>query len=164
MLPCGYFCSGKFQFSRTEHLSSHPLLSSLPSESLFASLYSFAPSASYRFFFKSLLTSQGREPLVTHFFFLRRSFPSISLAASVTSVFYTDIHVFIFQSIEWCEFPTYRCLNSASHIWVTQPKGQTLVLAGLAFAASSDEHERSSSPGHGHFLCLLQENSLSYGC
>ena len=29
---------------------------------------------------------------------------------------------------------------------------QTLVLAGLAFSSSSDELERPSSPGHGHFL------------
>ena len=36
---------------------------------------------------------------------------------------------------------------------------QTLVLAGLAFSPSSDELEWSSSPGHGHFLCLLQEIS-----
>ena len=36
---------------------------------------------------------------------------------------------------------------------------QTLVLAGLAFSPSSDELERSSSPGHAHFLCLLQESS-----
>ena len=54
---------------------------------LFASLYSIAPSASYRFFFKSLLSSQrSRTSLVTHGFFLRRSFLSISLAASITSV------------------------------------------------------------------------------
>ena len=42
-------------------------------------------------------------------------------------------------------------------------QGQTLVLAGLAFSPSSDELERSS-PGHGRFLCLLQDKSLSYGC
>ena len=54
---------------------------------LFAFLYSFAPSASYCFFFKSLLSSQrSRTSLVTHGFFLRRSLPSISLAASVTAV------------------------------------------------------------------------------
>ena len=47
---------------------------------LFASLYSFAPSDSYPFFFKSLLSSQrSRTSLVTHGFFLRRSLPSISL-------------------------------------------------------------------------------------
>ena len=33
MLSCCCFCSGKFQSPRTEHLSSPPLLSSLPSES-----------------------------------------------------------------------------------------------------------------------------------
>ena len=36
--------------------------------------------------------------------------------------------------------------------------------SNLAFSPSSDELDRSSSPGHGHFLCLLQENALSYGC
>ena len=40
----------------------------------------------------------------------------------------------------------------------------TWVLAGLAFLPSSNELERSSSPGHGHFQCLLQDSSLSYGC
>ena len=41
---------------------------------------------------------------------------------------------------------------------------QPLVLSGVAFSPSSDELERSSSPGHGHFLYLLQENSLFCGC
>ena len=63
-----------------------------------------------------------------------------------------DVHVLISKSKEWCEFPTYCCLKSASHIWVPQ----TLVLAGLAFSPSSDGLGRSSSPGHGHVLCLLQ--------
>ena len=54
---------------------------------LFASLYSFARSASYHFFFKSLLSSlRPRTSLVTHSFFLRRSFSSIPLAALVTAV------------------------------------------------------------------------------
>ena len=34
----------------------------------------------------------------------------------------------------------------------------TLVLACLTFLPSSDKFERSSSPGHGHFLSLLQES------
>ena len=42
-------------------------------------------------------------------------------------------------------------------------KDQTLVLAGLAFLPSSDELERSSSTGHCHFLCPLQESFLFYG-
>ena len=50
------------------------------------------------------------------------------------------------------------------HLGPSASQDQTLVLAGLAFSSSSDELERSSSPGHGHFLCLLQENSLFYGC
>ena len=50
------------------------------------------------------------------------------------------------------------------HLGPSASQDQTLFLAGLAFLPSSDELERSSSPGHGHFLCLLQENSLFYGC
>ena len=83
MLSCCCFCSGKFPLPHTEHLSSPPLLSSLPSESscLFP-LYAFALSALYRFFFKSLLSSQrSRTSLVIQGFFLRRFFPSIALAA-----------------------------------------------------------------------------------
>ena len=38
-----------------------------------------------------------------------------------------------------------------------------LTTAGLAFSPYSDELKRSSSPGHGHCQCLLQESSLSYG-
>ena len=38
-----------------------------------------------------------------------------------------------------------------------------LSLDWVGFLVSSNELERSSSPGHGHFLCLLQESSLSYG-
>ena len=41
---------------------------------------------------------------------------------------------------------------------------KTLVLADLAFSPSSDKLESSSSPGHGHFLYLLQGSSLFYGC
>ena len=59
---------------------------------LLASLYVFTP-ASYRLFFKALLSSQrshhrGRNSLVSHSLILRQSFPStcISLAASVIAV------------------------------------------------------------------------------
>ena len=87
---------------------------------MFNSLYSFAPSHSYRFFFKSLLSSQrSRTSLVTYGFFLRRSFPSISLAASdIHGNHGIDIHVLITQANEWCELPIFHCLKSASHIWV----------------------------------------------
>ena len=50
------------------------------------------------------------------------------------------------------------------HLGPSASQDQSLVLAVLAFSPSSDELERSSSPGHGHFLFLFQENSLSYGC
>ena len=52
---------------------------------------------------------------------------------------------------------------SLPHLGFVTSQGQTSVLTGLAFSPSSDELERSLSPGHGHFLCLLQESSLSYG-
>ena len=29
----------------------------------------------------------------------------------------SDVHVLISQTNEWCEFPTYCCLESACHIW-----------------------------------------------
>ena len=75
------------------------------------------------------------------------------------------VHVLITQSNESCEHPIYRCLKKCKlHLGPSACQDQTLVLAGLAFSPSSDELERSSSPGHGHFLCLLQENSLSYWC
>ena len=44
------------------------------------------------------------------------------------------------------------------HLGFLSSQGQT-----LAFSISSDELERSSPPDHSHFLCLLQESSLSYG-
>ena len=50
------------------------------------------------------------------------------------------------------------------HLGPSASLDQTFVLAGFAFSPSSDELEITSSPGHGHLLCLLQENSLSYGC
>ena len=53
-----------------------------------------------------------------------------------------------------------RSLRPLSFVLASQD--QTLVVAGLAFSPTSDEHERSSSPGHGHFLCLLQKNFLFY--
>ena len=56
------------------------------------------------------------------------------------------------------------CIYLYPHLGSSASQNQTLVLAGLAFSSSLDELERSSSPGHGHFLCVLQENSLFYGC
>ena len=45
------------------------------------------------------------------------------------------------------------------HLGPLTSQDQALVLAGLAFSPSSDELKRSSSPGHGHSLCLPQESS-----
>ena len=61
-------------------------------------------------------------------------------------------------------FPPIVFEKCKPHLGPSASQDQTLVLAGLAFSPSSDELERSSSLGHGHFLCLLQENSLFYGC
>ena len=66
--------------------------------------------------------------------------------------------VFVSHSNEWCEFPTYL-ENCKPHLGPSASQDQTLVLAGLVFSPSSDELERPLSPGHGHFLCLLQESS-----
>ena len=57
MFSCCCFCSGKFKSFLTEHLSRPPLLPPLPSESSYL-LSCIIPSASYRFFLKSLLSSQ----------------------------------------------------------------------------------------------------------
>ena len=43
------------------------------------------------------------------------------------------------------------------HLGHSISQDQSLVLADLAFSPLSDELEKSSSPGHGHFLCLLQK-------
>ena len=77
---------------------------------------------SYNFFFKSLLASQWKKIyLVTHGFFLQRSFSSFSLAACFCCIIDgnhgIDVHVLISKFNEWCEFPTYHCLKSASSIW-----------------------------------------------
>ena len=61
-------------------------------------------------------------------------------------------------------FPPMLPEKCKPHLGPSASQDQTLVLAGLAFSPSSDELERSSLPGHGHLLCQLQENSLSYGC
>ena len=86
---------------------------------LSASLYSFAPSASYRFFFKSLLSSQRlRTSLVTHGLFLWRSFPNISLAAAVTAVFW-DSRSYEYIDIYFCSvWAIMRCLVWLSRSWM----------------------------------------------
>ena len=97
------FSSGKFQCPRTEHLSSPPAFTAFRIL-LLASLYSFALSASYRFFFKSLLSSQrSRTSLVTHGFFLRAFLPKyltgcISHCCIVGGNHGIDVHVLITQS------------------------------------------------------------------
>ena len=56
-------------------------------------------------------------------------------------------------------FPHIVAWKCKPHLGPLTSHDQTLVLAGLAFSPSSAELKRSSSPGHGHFLCLLQESS-----
>ena len=105
MLSFGFcrFCSGRYRSPSTEYLSSPPLLSSissLPSEyCLLPSilLHYFAPSASYRCFFKSLLPPHwSRKSLVTH---------------GNNGI---DVHSFIPHTDEWCAFSNFCCLESAA--------------------------------------------------
>ena len=53
------------------------------------------------------------------------------------------------------KFPPIVAGNCKPHLGPSASQDQTLVLAGLAFSPSLDELERSSLPGHGHFLCQL---------
>ena len=76
---------------------------------------------------------------------------SMSMSSSLSPMSGANLHLLL---LEKCK----------PHLGPSASQDQTVVLAGLAFSSSSDELERSSSPGHGHFLCLLQENSLFYGC
>ena len=85
------------------------------------------------------------------------------MAASVTAVGGShgiDVHILISQTNEWCEISHILLLEKCMpHLGPLTSQDQTLVMAGLAFSPSSDELERSSSPGYGHFLCLLQKSS-----
>ena len=60
-------------------------------------------------------------------------------------------------------FPSIVAWKCEPHLGPSTSQDQTFVLAGLAFSPSLDL-KRSSIPGHGHFLCLLQESPLSSGC
>ena len=170
MLSSYCFCSDKFQSPRTEHLSSPPLPSSLPSESscfLLCILFSLcfislllqisppiteveSISCDPRLF-SCVVPSQVSHWCVSHCCTVGDN-PSIK------------VHVLISQSNVWCEFPTCRNLKSACHIWVLNFSRSNIILGWLAMSPSSDELKRSSSPGRGHFLCLPQESYLSYGC
>ena len=76
-----------------------------------------------------------------------------------------DAHVLVPQTDEWCELPHLLLLEKCMpHLGPSTSQGQTLVLAGLCFSPSSDELERSSSPFHSHFLCLLRQSPLFNGC
>ena len=126
MLSCCCFCSGKFQSPRTEHLSSPPLLSSLP----------LNPPVCFPIFFCSfcfiplLLQISPLSTEVENIFGDPWFFPAAFLPKYLTGCIShclivdgnhgIDVHVLITQFNEWCELPTYRCLKSASHIWVPQ--------------------------------------------
>ena len=80
-------------------------------------------------------------------------------AGGVVWMFFSLVYHFSLLSPSLWETARYRlkyCLKGP--LSPKQPTNQP------AFSPSSDELERSSSPGHGHFLYLLQENSLFYGC
>ena len=103
---------------------------------------------------------------MTHDFFLRRLFPSTSLAASVAAVLYVVIMVLMSMSSSLCplsgaNLPLSLLEKCRPHIGPSTPQDQFLVLASLAFSSSSNELKKRSSPGHGHFLCLLQESYLT---
>ena len=100
------------------------------------------------FFIKTHLSSQrSRTSLVTHGFFVGRSFPSISLAASLTAVLQVVIMV-------WCPCPHFPVPWVGVNfplivVWKVQAtygsisfSRSNLSLAGLAFSPSSDEFER----------------------
>ena len=74
---------------------------------------------------------------------------SMSMSSSLSPLSGANFHLSL---LEKCE----------ANLGPSASQDQTLILAGLTFSHSS-KLERSSSPGHGHFLCLLQESSLSYG-
>ena len=115
--------AGQFKSPRTEHLSSPPLFSSLPSESsrLLPCMLLLLHTTS-----SSNLSShhRGRKHLWWHMFFScdvsQVSHCCISHCCIVGGNHGIDVHVLITQSNEWCKLSTYCCLKSASHIWVPQ--------------------------------------------
>ena len=84
-------------------------------------------------------------------FILRRSFPSILLAASVTAALYVvsnhgmDIYVLISQSNEWCEFPAYGCLKSA-FLSVQNVIGKTMIDVLTKICKRFGKQENGRSP------------------
>ena len=66
--------------------------------------------------------------------------------------------------VSGANFPLKVAGKMKPHLGPSASQGQILVLAGSAFSPSSDELERSSLARHGHFLYLLQESFLFYGC
>ena len=159
MLSCCCFCSGKFQSPRTEHLSSPTLLSSLPSEPscllpcilllLLLHTASFSNLSSHH---------RGREHLWWPMAF------SCSVPYQVShwlhqSLLYCRWWSWYpcpcpYHSVQWVVRTSHLSLleKCKPHLGSSASQDQTLVLAGLAFSPSSDELERSSSPGYGHFL------------
>ena len=126
MLSCCCFCSGKFQSPRTEHLSSPPLLS----------YCLLNPPVCFPVFFCSfcfiplplqispLITEVANifgDPWLLPAAFLTKYLTGcISHCCIVGGNHGIHVHVLITQSNEWCKLPTYRCLKSASYIWVPQ--------------------------------------------
>ena len=143
MLSCCCFCSGKFQSPRIEHLSSSPLLL----KHLVCFPVSFSTSCFIPLLFqispvieevKSISVNAWISPAT---FLLKYLTICISHCCIVGGNHGIDVRVLISQSNEWCEFPTYRCLKNASHIWVPQllKIKPSSLLAGLALSPSSDE-------------------------
>ena len=168
MLACCCFCSGKFQCPHTAHLSSPPLLVfTLFWILVFASPNSFGPSA-YTFLLRiSPLISEveniSGDPRLFPATFLPKYLTGCISHCCIMGNHGIDVYNLIPQSNEWCKFPTYRCLQNACHIWVPQ-LFKIKPWSWLIWLSRLWRTRKSSSPGHGHFLCLLQKSSLSYGC
>ena len=122
MLSCCCFCSGKFQSPRTEHLSSPPFVSSLPSKSscllpcILLLLLLHTASSSNLSFITEVENIFGDPWLFPAAFLPKYLTGCISHCRILGGSHGIDVHVLITQSNEWCELPTYRCLKSANSI------------------------------------------------
>ena len=122
---------------------------------MFAFLYSFAPSALYSVFFKSLLSSKrsGTSGCISQLYCRWYKNQLIMVLMSMPSSLRPMSGANFPSIIAWKVHGTSESHNFSRSI---------LSLGCLTFLPSSDQLEMSSSPSHGHFLCLLQEISWSY--
>ena len=120
MHSCCCICSGKFQCPRTEHLSSPPLLSSLPSESfcllpcIHLLLLLHTAASPILFLINTEVENISGDPRLFPATFLPKYLTGCISQCCFCSIHGIDVHVLITQSNEWCKFPTCRCLKSAT--------------------------------------------------